>query len=152
MLMEIELVAVGKDNWRKCISLNMLDEQKSFVASNVATIAESKFEPHYIVKAICLKSEVIGMLAYCREDEDGIDKLYWLFRLMIDSKFQGKGYGRQAVKLALSEMRSLGAEEIRTMHNPNNITAKKLYLGLGFKAIGTRDDGDILYSLYDNEA
>lgn len=145
--MSVKLRDVNQGNWRDCISLEMSEEQNSFVAPNLFTVAEWNFEKHYILKAICLNDKVIGMLAYCRDDEDGIENLYWLFRLMIDSKFQGAGYGKNAVALVIAEMRALNAAEIRTMHHPSNVLAQRLYKGLGFQPIGIDDDGDILLKL-----
>ncbi len=66
---------------------------------------------------------------------------------MIETKYQGKGYGEAAVKLSVKEMRQLGANEIRTMHMPGNIRAQNLYKKLGFEEIGTLDGGNIFLRL-----
>lgn len=66
------------------------------------------------------------------------------------NKYQNKGYGENAVKLAIKEMRQLGATEIRTMYMPGNIRAQRLYEKLGFEEIGTLDGGDIFLRLSSN--
>jgi len=38
-----EIRPVTKDNWRELIKLQVRDDQKGFVASNVKSIAESQF-------------------------------------------------------------------------------------------------------------
>ncbi|MDJ0680070.1 MAG: hypothetical protein QNJ18_09445 [Xenococcaceae cyanobacterium MO_167.B52] len=65
--MSVELRAVTKENWIQCIKLKLAPEQESFVAPNVDSIAESKFELHYEPRAIyffcidfCERFEAIG--------------------------------------------------------------------------------------------
>ncbi len=147
MKSEIHLTAVNKENWLKCAHLELDESQKEYLASNLATIAESKFAPHYVLLAITLEGKIIGMLAYCPEVDEPIAGLYWLFRIMIDYRCQGKGYGKQAIIKAIAEMREMGATRIRTMCKPENLAAQKTYLGLGFKQIGHLDDGDIEFEL-----
>lgn len=142
--MEIELKEVTKDNWIDCIDLSLYPEQEKNVASNVASIAESKFEPHYQLRAIYKDKKVIGFLAFCVENDPSDPELYWIFRFMIDKNFQGRGYGIKALNLVMAEIKQLGAKRIYTMHKPSNKTAGKLYQKAGFSYIGTLDDGDRL--------
>ena len=143
--MTIRLLDVNDSNWRECADLKLAEEEK-FIYSNVYMIAEWKFETESVFKAIYSKTELVGMLAYYLHDgKHGY--FYWLYHLMIQKKYQGKGYGETAVKLALEEMRQLGASEIRTMYMPGNIRAQNLYKKLGFEEIGTLDGGDIFLRL-----
>lgn len=143
--MALKLFEVTKENWLDCASLKLAESQKGFVASNLKTIAESKFEEHYQLRAVVKDETIIGMLAYCPEVDEPVEGLYWLFRLMIDESYQGKGYGKRAIELCLIEMKDLGAVNIRTMCKPTNTAAEKCYLDLGFENIGNLDDGDILF-------
>ena len=144
---EISLCEVTRDNWVDCIRLSLHPEQASFVASNVDTIAESRFEPHYRLRAICAAGRPVGFLAFCPENDPEDPETYWLFRFMIDREHQGKRYGTVALKLAIAEMRALGAKVILTMHKPENQAAARLYAQSGFKESGMLDDGDILLRL-----
>jgi diamine N-acetyltransferase len=147
MKSEIHLTAVNKENWLKCAHLELHESQKDYLASNLATIAESKFEPHYVLRAITLEGKIIGMLAYCPEVDEPIEGLYWLFRIMLDCRYQGRGYGKQAIIKAVEEMKVIGATRIHTMCKPENLGAKKTYLDLGFRQIGHLDDGDIEFEM-----
>ena len=139
----ITLRPVDRDNWVACGGLVLGEDQVGRVASNLATIAESKFEPHYHLRAIYREETLVGMLAYCHEDDPEDRELYWLFRLMIDVASQGRGYGWAAVRLAIDEMKGLGATRIRTMHQAGNRVAASLYEKLGFESTGeVLDDGD----------
>ena len=139
----IQLQEVTKDNWIECIHLSLHPEQESYLASNVDSIAESKFEPDNQLRAIYKNDKVIGFLAFCVEDEPPNPELYWIFRFMIDRNFQGLGYGTKALNLVIEEIKQLGAKRIQTMHKPQNKVAAKLYQKVGFVYIGQLDDGDL---------
>lgn len=144
--MTIRLQDVNDSNWRDCANLQLTKEEKAFLSSNVHAIAEWKFETQSVLKAIYSDSGLIGMLAYYLHDGK-YGYFYWLYHLMIQKKYQGKGYGEAAVKLAVEEMRELGAKEIRTMYMPGNIRAQNLYKKLGFEENETLDGGDIFLRL-----
>ena len=48
----VSLKELSRDNWIECIRLELEDSQKGYVAGNVDTIAESKFETHHCLRAI----------------------------------------------------------------------------------------------------
>lgn len=139
----VQLRDVCRKNWVACAKLELPPDQAGFVAPNVYSIAESKFEPHYCPRAIYAEEDLVGFLMYCAETDPPDPQLYWLFRFMIVKPHQKRGFGRQALQLAIGEMRALGAERIRTMHKPKNEVAAKLYQSAGFQRIGVLDDGDI---------
>lgn len=143
----IRLQEVTKDNWIDCIHLSLHPEQEAYLASNVASIAESKFEPDNQLRAVYKDKKVIGFIAFCVEDDPPDPELYWIFRFMIDKDFQGLGYGTKALNLALEEIEQLGAKRIHTMHKPKNEIAGKLYQKVGFSYIGHLDDGDLLMEM-----
>jgi len=144
--MTIRLLDVNDSNWRECSDLQLAEEEKIFLSSNVYAIAEWKFEAESVFKAIYSDTVLVGMLAYYLHDGK-YGYFYWLYHLMIERKYQGRGYGETAVKLAVKEMRQLGASEIRTMHIPGNIRSQNLFKNLGFEEIGTLDGGDIFLRL-----
>ena len=62
-------------------------------------------------------------------------KSYFIWRFMIDKRYQGKGYGRKAMQLALDYISTLPcgpAESIWLSYEPENEVAKKLYSSFGF--------------------
>ena len=55
---------------------------------------------------------------------------------MIDKKYQGKGYGRQAFQAALDFIKTKPAGEaeyIALSYEPENVVAKSLYRSFGFE-------------------
>ena len=143
----IKLKEVTKENWIDCINLSLYPEQEKNLASNIESIAESKFEPHYQLRAIYKDKKAIGFLAFCVEDDPPDPELYWIFRFMVDKNFQGLGYGKKALNLVIEEIKQLGAKRIYTMHKPTNKKAGKLYQKAGFSYIGNLDDGDLLMEM-----
>jgi diamine N-acetyltransferase len=139
----IQLRDLNRDNWRACAGLALPAEQEKLVAPNVWSIAEAGFEPRYRPRVICLDETIIGFLMYCAETDPPDPTLFWLFRFMLAPGFQGRGHGAEALRLALEEMKAAGATRVRTMHKPGNVAASRLYRRLGFREIGTLDDGDI---------
>ncbi|MDQ0233220.1 GNAT family N-acetyltransferase [Metabacillus malikii] len=135
----ITLRDIDSNNFFQCI---MLKSQESTgyplfeenVASNVFSIAQSKVEPEWVTKAIYNnENEMIGFAMYGLSP---ILHVYFITRLMIDYKYQGKGYGRLAMLEIIKEMRKLSCEEIYTSFVPTNDRAKNLYMSLGFKDTG----------------
>ena len=143
----ISLRNLNRDNWVECIGLKLHEDQIGNLASNVHTLAESKFNPHYRLRAIYRDEQMAGLLAYTPEDDPPDESLYWIYRLMITADLQRQGIGISAMKLAIAEITELGASRIRTMHKPSNTAAASLYKRLGFKNIGLHDDGDILLEI-----
>jgi len=51
---------VTKENWQECIKLRLAPGQEHFVASNVYSLAESKFMPTFIPQAIYANQDGTG--------------------------------------------------------------------------------------------
>jgi RimJ/RimL family protein N-acetyltransferase len=67
---------------------------------------------------------------------------------MIETQHQEKCYGEAAVKLALKDMREVGAKDVRTSTDIGNTRAEKLYKKLGFEETGILEDsGSMLLRL-----
>ena len=70
------------------------------------------------------------------------DGNYNLWRLMIDKNYQNRGYGKQAVELALRFIRTFPcgkADFCWLSYEPENAAAKSLYASFGFIETGEKD-------------
>ena len=143
----VTLRDLTRDNWVECIRLTLDENQRGHLASNVETIAESKFEEHHHLRAIYLGDRLVGLLTYTHEDDPPDEELFWVFRLMVDKDYQRQGIGLAAMQIAIAEIAELGASRIRTMHKPTNLAAASLYKNVGFREIGFCDDGDVLLEM-----
>ena len=75
---------------------------------------------------------------------------YNLWRLMIDRRYQGKGYGREAVRLALDFIRTWPcgpSPYCWVSYEPENSVACRLYRSFGFAETGDMDCGEIVAAL-----
>ena len=149
---QITLEKITYKNYIKAIwGLKVSPKQKSFVASNMCSLAEA-----YVAItnggvalpfAICRNKRPIGflMIGYGANDEDFegedpafvemVKKSYCLWRFMIDKRYQRKGYGRKAMQLALDYIKTFPcgkADACWLSYEPENEVAKKLYASFGF--------------------
>ena len=68
-------------------------------------------------------------------------------QIFIDEQFQGKGYGRTAIKLVFDDMKKDGKyDKVVLCYIEGNDVAKKLYASYGFMEID-RDENEIIMEL-----
>lgn len=144
----ISLKSIDQSNREACIQLKPKQEQQGFIASNLYSIAESKFFPHMNIKAIYCGEKLIGFTMYGIDSDDGN---YWIYRFMIDEQYQGRGHGKSAMKLIIQDLESREdrTDVIWLGYQPDNEQARKLYASVGFKEAGMAPWGEMLakYSL-----
>ena len=149
----ITLEKITYQNYVKVIwGLKVTPKQKNYVASNNNSLAEAYVAitngAVALPFAICRNKKPIGflMIGYgASDDEDWnnedpafvemVKKSYCLWRFMIDKRYQRKGYGKKAMKLALDYIKTFPcgkADTIWLSYEPENEVAKKLYASFGF--------------------
>ncbi len=144
--MVITLKEIDKYNLREAVKLKVAADQESFVAPNAYSVAQSKFYPTWIPLGIYDGESMVGFLM-CGKDEEG-DGAYWIIRLMIDEKFQGRGLGRAAMEEIIRQLHSLpDCGDIYLGYEPQNQAAASLYRSLGFEETGLIDHGEIVVRL-----
>ncbi|HXD08864.1 MAG TPA: GNAT family N-acetyltransferase [Anaerolineales bacterium] len=145
-----EIRPVTKDNWQELIKLKVREEQKHFVASNLYSIAQAQFGDEYEgywdlhPYGIYESDTPVGFLMYALNYEHPKQQAY-IQRLMVDEKFQGKGYGRFGMEKMLELFHAdEGIKEVSISYEPTNAGAQKLYASLGFVESGEMVDGETL--------
>lgn len=147
----------GKNVW-DILNLSVEDDQKDFVAGNDVSIIEAYTSitgnGYAFPFGIFDGDTLVGflMIGYDTDDywEDAPEiakGTYNLWRLMIDKKYQRKGYGKGAVKLALDSIRTFPcgrAEYCWLSYEPENAVAKKLYASFGFAETGDTDGEELI--------
>lgn len=146
----MELRKITLENRRAIFNLEVSEEQRRFVASNLSSMAScyvlATNGGHPLPFAIYADDMPVGfvMMTYGitgYELPSIADESYCILRLMIDQQYQNKGYGREALKEILAFIRTFPAGPARYCWIPygrENLTAKKLYESFGF-----RDNGEI---------
>jgi diamine N-acetyltransferase len=139
--MTIVLRPITKDNWEAAAGLQVREDQSDFVAPNAWSIAESKFYPALQPMAIYDNETMVGFLMY---GVDPQDRQYWLYRFMIDHRYQGRGLGRAALARLIDLLRRTpGCTGLNVGYDPANAVAERLYLGAGFGKTGMAPWGEL---------
>lgn len=141
----IILKEIDRNNFFDVIKLKVAEEQSDFVASNMFSLAQAKAFPECVCLAIYHDDVLVGFTMYCIDEED---KEYWIYRLMIDSKHQSKGYGKAAMEKLIEKIKEdIQHRVIYISFEPENVWAKQLYEKLGFAEDGRVIDGEVVYKL-----
>ncbi len=143
-----EISPVTKDNWQALVKLKVRDDQKHFVASNVYSIAQAQFgdeyEGHWDLHpfGIYEGDMPVGFLMYGYNFSHPKQQAF-IIRLMVDEKFQGKGYGKFGMGKMLEFFRADDRiKEVGISYEPENEGARKLYASLGFVETGEIIEGE----------
>ena len=140
--MEVSLRLVTKENYEDVCELDVTKEQENYVACNMWSIVESKYNEGYETRVIYMKEEPVGFFMWVKESEIKVS----IWRFMIDKKHQQKSIGRVSLNLALAEIKKVSdLQEIEICYNPKNPVAKEFYSSFGFTEVGMdEDDKDML--------
>ncbi|MGU3470746.1 GNAT family N-acetyltransferase [Paenibacillus sp. D51F] len=141
----IELKEIDRNNFFDVIKLRVADEQSEFVATNLFSLAQAKAFPECVCLAIYHDDVLVGFTMYCIDEED---HEYWIYRLMIDTKHQSRGYGKVAMEMLIERIKEDTQHRvIYISFEPENVWAKQLYEKLGFELDGRVIDGEVVYKL-----
>ena len=131
----VYLKEVTDENLDEVLRLEVRDDQKSFVSSPAVSLAQAYvYHETAFPFAVYYDQQLIGfiMMGYYEEKH-----YYTLWKLLIDQKYQNRGYGRKALEMGIAFLKDqFQTKEIYTGVTPSNRIAKKLYTSVGFVATG----------------
>ena len=154
----LKLKKINRNNIGEILKLEVFDNQKSFVATNSSSIIEA-----YI--AITNNNDVftfgiykydtpIGFLMIgfdVNSDDEGAPRIvkgnYNIWRLMIGKNFQGKGFGKKAMNLAIEFVNTFPcgtAKYCWLSYESDNEVARQLYKSVGFIETEEKDGEEIV--------
>ena len=126
----ITLKEITKENLESIIDLDVSEHQKDQVATNSVSIAQGHYSNSAWFRGIFLDNKAIGFVMLDLLQEEN---LCFLWRFMIDKKYQGKGYGKIALTQVIDYVKSLKVyEEIKTSYVPVENGAEGFYKSFGF--------------------
>ena len=158
----IHLEKIDAVNVWDVLDLKVKQAQKEFVASNDISIIQAYTAIgtgcSAFPFAICNDKRPVGFLMIGYNEAalyelDGetpppsLKNNYSLWRLMIDKRYQHRGYGREAIRLALEFIRTwpCGEAELCSLSfEPENEVARGLYHSFGFLENGEMDGDEIV--------
>ncbi|UFP94880.1 GNAT family N-acetyltransferase [Gloeobacter morelensis] len=140
--LEVTLREITRENLRSILRLKVALHQEQFVASNAVSLAEAHFEPELPwFRAIYAGEVPVGflMLEYNAEEQ-----FYFLWRLMLDERYQKHGYGRRALELLFAYVKTLpNADALYTSCVPAEGGPGPFYEKMGFVYTAEEEDGEL---------
>ena len=141
------LKEVTAENYRQAHHLKVNNEQEHFVASSIGILARAYAYRDEGGKALFIYNdeEIVGILFYRRYEPE---KCYVFDQLMIDERYQRRGFGEAAVSLTLERMKQERKyERVTLCYCEGDNAARDLYLKAGFHPTGECDEDEIVMAM-----
>ena len=125
-------------------NIKLKSEQEKFIENVDECLKEASIYSQWKPVAIYYKEVVVGFAMY---GSFGPNKDTWIDRIIIDEKYQGKGYGRIAMtKLIDIVSKKYEVDTIYLSIVEENILAYNLYKSIGFEYINEKDaNGELIF-------
>ncbi len=152
----ITLRPVTSENFDALLALKVKDWQTKYVASNLYSLAEaylalSSGETFLQPFTIYHHKQLIGFTMYqydqLENSPEDAHPVYFIWRVFIDKKYQGRGLGKKAMESLLAHIRTFPqgkADAVYVSYMPDNEASKQLFASLGFKETGEMDDDEAI--------
>jgi len=135
----IRLEAITRENLEEILALQVTPEQEPFLMPVSHALAKAwVYRDTAFPFAVYAGETPVGfvMLGYYEEKQQ-----YTLWNLMIDCRYQGRGYGKAALRLALGWLKeTFRPERVFLGVSFGNTAAAGLYRSFGFEPTGERSD------------
>lgn len=143
---KVSLREITADTVRAICNLAVREDQQQFVAPNAVSIAQAYFSEFAWFRAIYADEIPVGFLML----EDQPEKPeYFLWRLMIDIRYQHLGFGRRAIELLVEHVKTRpGATELLTSVHQAEGGPQAFYEKLGFELTGECEEGEAMMRLH----
>ncbi|MBW4717017.1 GNAT family N-acetyltransferase [Saccharothrix obliqua] len=137
----MRLAPVNEDNYRAVIELEVHEEQRRFVATNLKSIADAWIHrPHMEPLALYSGDDLVGFTLLRRNRPDDLH----VVRFMIDRRVQNRGLGRKGLAAIAALARAEGRRTLSLRLVPGNAVAHGLYKAFGFVETGETAGDEIV--------
>jgi len=136
----VTLREITAETLRPILKLSVTPVQESFVAPNSVSIAEAHFANDAWFRGVYADDTAVGFVMLSLQPDR---PYYYLWRFMIDQRYQGLGFGRRAMKQVIDFVRqqpragALILSYVREEGGPGDF-----YAGLGFVDTNEEHDGE----------
>ncbi|MFJ5788882.1 GNAT family N-acetyltransferase [Lysinibacillus sp. NPDC097162] len=157
----IEFRKISGDNIDEVIALEVGENQKDFIeTTNLRSFADAHMLNADGIPAtpiaIYADGIAVGFLMYIYDtlDHESFEnegfygkKCYFIWHIMIEKSYQGKGYGKIAFEKMLMDIETMPygeAEYVALFYRTSNIIARSLYVSFGFVDTGIIQENSML--------
>jgi diamine N-acetyltransferase len=127
--------------------LAVREDQVKFVAPNTRSLEQADADEGAWMRAIYADETAVGFVLLHEENlraEPERRDYYYLWRFMIDQRYQGLGFGARAMQLVIGHVRAQpAARELFLHHVPAEGSAEGFYERLGFEHTGALAHGEL---------
>ncbi len=149
----VSLREITDDNRAAVEALVVTEEQRTYVASVADSLVEAAelpdAKPWY--RAVYADDEPVGFVMISdgiTDDNPEYVGPYYLWRLLVDHRFQGRGYGTATLDLVVEYVRQRpDARVLLTSHVVGPTSPATFYQQYGFRLTGEVHDGEPLLEL-----
>ena len=137
----IRLTEVTEDNWLEAAGLSVKDSQKNYVAPVTGILARGYVYRDCNARIYVIEKDgtIVGVSLVREFTDEPLG--YDLQQFMIDQRYQGKGYGSEALRLILNELRKEGHyDHVEVCVKKDDSAAIRLYEKNGFVDSGYIDE------------
>jgi diamine N-acetyltransferase len=152
----VTLEEITDQNREEVLALRVAPGQERFVSSVADSLAEAAAYPHARpwYRAVYASGEPAGPVGFVmvswnvEPQPPEIIGPWFLWKLLIDERYQGRGYGAAAVRQIAELVRAEGAAELLTSYVPEDGGPAGFYQRLGFVPTGEFDgEGEVIVRL-----
>lgn len=149
----VTLVGITDRNREAVLAMRVAPEQERFVGSVHGALEEAAEYPHAKPwsRAVYAVDEPIGFVMVSWNVEPQPPQIigpWFLWKLLIDERHQGRGYGSEVVRQVADLVQSEGATELLTSYVEGYGSPAGFYERLGFMPTGERDEnGEVIVRL-----
>jgi diamine N-acetyltransferase len=143
----IRLEKINADNYQKVFDLELVGEQENFVSSNMRSLAQAwVFYERAKPYAIYNDDTIVGFIMFDYKIEN---RKVEIWRFMLGSAYQGKGYGKEALNKAIEFLKQENLFDYIQINyvEENLVKKKKLYQKVGFSETGEMEGNEVVMRL-----
>ncbi len=149
--MDVRLREITMENVNAVLDLAVRPDQERFVASNAVSLAHAHFSPDAWFRAVYADDEPAGFVMLAdetvRPDPPAAPQV-WIWRFMVDARFQRKGVGAAALAEVVAHVRTRPrVTSLLLSYVPGPGCPEPFYLRAGFRHTGREEGGEIVLEL-----
>jgi len=137
----VTLREITEETVNAILALRVAKEQENFVANNAVSLAQAHFSKHAWFRAIYADETPVGFILLF---DNPAEPIYYLWRFMLDERFQRMGFGGKAISLLVDYVKTRpNATELLLSYVPKEGGPKGFYESLGFGHTGKEHGGEL---------